>query len=100
MRRRARTISPPGGQPKACVGVPPQTPLIFGSPAEPIGTFSFGLYTYAAAGLMPPVVTPSVSQSDGSVQAVQVTANPGATTDPSQAFAGFGFGFGNPGSPT
>jgi hypothetical protein len=41
---------------------------------------------------MPPSVTPLV----GSSLAFQVTAAPGVATDPSQAFAGFGFGFGNP----
>ena len=87
---------PPNEQPPVCRGVPPQTPAIFGSPAEPIGTFSFGLFTYAGAGLTPPVVTPSVSPTDGSLQSVAVTADLGATTDPTQAFAGFGFGFGNP----
>ena len=41
-------------------------------------------------------MTPSVSPTDGSLQSVAVTADLGATTDPTQAFAGFGFGFGNP----
>jgi len=86
---------PPGEQPPVCTGVPPQTPLIFGAPAEPIGTFSFGLFTYAGAGLTPPVATPTISPIDGSMQSVAVTANL-VTTDPTQAFAGFGFGFGNP----
>ena len=83
----AGTTGGPGGAPAAaCQGAPLTTGRIFdGIPLSPV-------YTFAGTGLMPPTVTPIT----GSLQAYQVTAAPGATTDPSQAFSGFGFNFGEP----
>jgi hypothetical protein len=76
-----------GTGPVACDGIPPQTPIVIGSPSSPAGA----PFTYAAPGLAPPTAV-QVSP-DG---AVQVSANPGTSTDPANAFLGFGFGFGNP----
>jgi hypothetical protein len=80
-----------GAGPVACDGVPPQTAQIIGSPFSPAGS----PFSFAGAGLAAPVVTP-VLGPDGSTQALQVSANPGVVTDPSQDFMGFGLGFGNP----
>jgi len=85
---------PPPPLPSVCTGFPPSTPLVFGSPASPAGQKS--LYTYAATGLIAPSVTAVTSPVDGSLQALQVAARPGTSSDPMNAFAGFGLGFGNP----
>lgn len=85
---------PPPPPPSVCTGFPPSTPLVFGSPSSPAG--QFGLFTYAATGLAAPIVTPVTSPTDGSLQALQVAANPGTSSDPMNAFVGFGLGFGNP----
>jgi hypothetical protein len=85
---------PPPPPPSVCTGFPPSTPLVFGSPSSPAG--QFGLFTYAATGLATPIVTPVTSLTDGSLQALQVVANSGTSSDPMNAFVGFGLGFGNP----
>jgi hypothetical protein len=56
------------------------------------GGISSSAYTYAAMGLVPPSVMPIGVNG----QAFQVTAAPGTTTDPSQAWVGFGFSFQGP----
>jgi hypothetical protein len=78
-----------GGGLEACKETPASTPLIIGSPASPAQSPPF---TYAAPGLSPPTVA-SVTLPDGGGPALQVTASPGVTTDPSNAFFGFGFSF-------
>jgi Concanavalin A-like lectin/glucanases superfamily len=80
-----------GTGPVACDGAPPSTDLIVGSPFSPAGA----PFTYAATGLNPPNVVP-VNDANGFTQALQVSLNPGVTSDPANAFLGFGFGFGNP----
>ena len=85
---------PPPPPPSVCKGFPPSTPLVFGSSSSPSGQKS--LYTYAATGLTAPSVTLVTSPADGSLQALQVAAKPGTSSDPMNAFVGFGLGFGNP----
>jgi hypothetical protein len=80
-----------GTGPISCDGFAPFSPQITGSFAGPIGA----LFTYAATGLTAPTVT-TLFNPDGTTQGAQVSANPGATTDPNNAFLGFGWGFGNP----
>jgi hypothetical protein len=74
-----------------CVGSPPLTPLIIGSTSSPVSPA--GLYTYAGSGLTAPVITVVTSPADGSIQSLQASVNPGATTDISNDFVGFGLGF-------
>jgi hypothetical protein len=83
-----------GTGPISCDGSPPSTPLITGSSFSP--TNPLGLFTYAGGGLAAPVVSAITSPLDGSLQALQVAANPGTSSDPMNAFLGFGLGFGNP----
>jgi hypothetical protein len=80
-----------GTGPISCDGVPAFTPLITGAYFAAAG----GSFTYAATGLTPPTITP-IFNPDGSTQGLQVSANPGATTDTNNAFLGFGWGFANP----
>lgn len=75
----------------ACSGSPPATPLLTGSTASPVG----GTFTFAAPNLAAPTVTPTIG-SDGSIQSLQVTAAPGTTTDPFNAFSGLGLFFSSP----
>jgi hypothetical protein len=75
----------------ACVGSAPTTPLLTGSTASPVG----GTFTFAASTLTAPTVTPTLA-SDGSIQSLQVTAAPGTTTDPFNAYSGFGLYFSKP----
>ena len=75
--------------PFACSGSPPLTPQIIGPPPlSPTGPMS--QFTFSAPGLAPPVFTV------GSDFSLQVSVNPGVSTDPANAFLGFGFGFFNP----
>ena len=76
----------------ACTGSLPATPLITGSTASPVG----GTFTFAAPNLAPPTVS-STPGADGSIQSLQVTATPGTTTDPFNAYSGFGLYFSTPG---
>jgi hypothetical protein len=82
-----------GTGPISCDGSPPFTPQITGSFQSPIG----GLFTFAATGtaLSPPTAT-TLFNPDGTTQGLQVSASPGTTTDPNNAFVGFGWGFGFP----
>lgn len=79
-----------GGQP-ACVGSAPTTAQLTGSTASPVG----GTFTFAAPKLAAPAVT-TTNGSDGSIQSLQVTAAPGTTTDPFNAYSGFGLYFSMP----
>jgi hypothetical protein len=83
-----------GTGPISCDGVPAFTPQILPSP--PFGGPLGNSFTYAATGLSPPVVSPLPPGPDGISHGVAVTATPGTTTDPSNSFLGFGWGFGNP----
>jgi hypothetical protein len=80
-----------GRAPVACVGSPPATPLITGSTATPAG----GTFTFNSPDLAAPTLTTALAP-DGSIQALQVTATPGTTTDPFNAFTGFGLFFSAP----
>ncbi|HVV52322.1 MAG TPA: LamG domain-containing protein [Polyangia bacterium] len=80
-----------GTGPISCDGTPPATPLITGSFAGPSG----GTFGFNAPALAPPTVT-TLPAADGSLGAIQVSANPGATTDPTQSFLGVGLFFVNP----
>jgi hypothetical protein len=77
--------------PQACMGSAPTTALITGSTASPVG----GTFTFAAPGLTPPTVASTIG-SDGSLQSVQVSATPGTSVDPFNAFSGFGLFFSAP----
>jgi hypothetical protein len=80
-----------GKAPVACVGSPPATPLITGSTATPAG----GTFTFNSPDLAAPILTTALA-ADGSIQALQVSATPGTTTDPFNAFTGFGLFFSAP----
>jgi len=80
-----------GSSSPACFGSPPATPFITGVPFGPAP----GTFTFAATGLVAPTVTP-VFGPDMSTQALQISLNPGATTDPASNFLGFGMPFLNP----
>jgi hypothetical protein len=75
----------------ACDGVPPQTPQITGTPFGPVPPFVMP-FAFSAPGLAAPTAT-AVSGPDGSIQSLQVSANPGTSTDPFNAFLGFGLPF-------
>jgi hypothetical protein len=84
-----------GTGPISCDGQPPFSAQITGaSPPflSPIGQ----VFSFAPTGLAAPIATPIINPADGSTQGLQVTADPGATTDPTASFVGFGWGFGNP----
>jgi streptogrisin D len=78
--------------PATCNGTAPPTPTIFGGPMMPVGQ---SVFTYQASGLTAPTVT-VVNAADGSIQALQASVNPGATTNTQAAYLGFGLGFSNP----
>ncbi|HLK91519.1 MAG TPA: LamG domain-containing protein [Polyangia bacterium] len=80
-----------GTGPISCDGTPPFSAQLTDTFESPLGL----PFTYAATGLTPPTVT-TLFNSDGTIQGAQVSANPGATTDSTASFVGFGFGFGNP----
>ncbi len=67
-----------------CTGSPPGSPAITGP--QSIVTAQF---TYNAPNLIAPTIT-SITGSDGSFQGLQVSAAPGATTDPANAWFGVG----------
>jgi hypothetical protein len=73
-----------GTGPISCDGSPAPTDQITNLVGSP--------FTFAGAGLSAPTVTPFKGPTLG----LQVSANPGTTTDPSNAFLGFGWGFGGP----
>jgi hypothetical protein len=77
--------------PFACTGSAPATPLITGSTASPAG----GTFTFAAPSLVAPTVTTQLG-SDGSIQELMVSDSPGTSTDPNNAYAGFGLFFSAP----
>ena len=77
--------------PISCEGYAPFTSAITGSFDSPV----IGTYTFGSPDLAAPVVT-SLPAPDGSIAALSVAANPGATTDPANAFTGLGLFFGNP----
>jgi hypothetical protein len=77
--------------PITCIGSAPSTPLITGSTATPAG----GTFTFNSPDLAAPQLTPALA-CDGSIQSLQVSATPGTTTDPMNAFSGFGFYFAAP----
>jgi Concanavalin A-like lectin/glucanases superfamily len=78
-----------GTGPVSCDGSPLFSPQLTGGPgfSGPVGS----AFTFAAPGLTAPVVT-----EDPSTQALQVSVDTGTTTDPLNAFVGFGFPFINP----
>jgi hypothetical protein len=83
-----------GTGPVSCDGQPPFTAQLTGaSPPflSPLGQ----VFSFAPTPLAAPIATQIIGP-DGSIQGLQVTANPGATTDPTASFVGFGWGFGNP----
>lgn len=83
---------PPPPPPQACTGSVATTALITGSTASPVG----GTFTFAAPGLTPPTVASTLG-ADGSLQSLQVSATPGTSVDPFNAFSGFGLFFSAPG---
>ena len=86
-----------------CSGAPPSRALITDFSDATVGTsgISFGTspnigggsYTYAAPGLSAPVLSLAAAPAGSTGQALEVVANPGLTTDPSNAWSGFGVGF-------
>jgi hypothetical protein len=81
--------------PTLCTGTPPTSPIvtddagvksnaITGNPSLVTGNF-----TYAATGLTQPTVAPILA-SDGTLLGLQVTATPGAGSDPYNAWLGVG----------
>jgi len=70
--------------PPLCTASVPPSPNITGSPS-----LAFGSYGYVAPGLQAPVVSPIVA-TDGSLLGLDVSVNPGATTDPGNAWLGAG----------
>jgi hypothetical protein len=83
-----------GGSPAltACLGSSPSGAALTGSASTPVG----GPFTYAAPNLTAPSIDPLLSTDGSTVQGWHVTANPGVTTDPSNAWTGVGVGFGSP----
>jgi hypothetical protein len=77
--------------PKACTGTAPTVAAITGSASSPAG----GTYTYAAAGLTAPQVTP-ITSSDGLLEGLEVAASPGVPTDVGDAWSGLGLFFDAP----
>src|SRR5450432_599558 len=79
-----------GGPPatNACAGISPSGPAITGSPLSPAG----GTYTYAAPNLIAPTVDP-ITSADGVLQGLNVSANPGVTSDPANSWTGLGLFF-------
>jgi cytochrome c peroxidase len=75
--------------PPVCLGTPPPTPLITNSPLPVVGA----PYTFSASGLTPPAVASLMSPSNGSIQALQVTASPGIAPDLLTNYLGFGLPF-------
>ena len=84
-----------GTGPIACDGFAPSTPQITGTPFGPADPFG-GLFSFAAPGLVAPIVTPVIDPNSFVFQALQVSADPGVPSDANNAFLGFGLGFGNP----
>jgi len=84
---RATAASPPPPPPPACPVFVPATPALTGTPATPAAPNAF--YTFQGVGLSPPAVTPLFG-SDATWQGLDVTLNPGTTTDLGNAFVGFG----------
>jgi hypothetical protein len=80
-----------GGVPAPLVCPALATPLVTGSTLSPAG----GAFTAAATGLTAPTVTQAIG-TDGSIQSLQVSAAPGTSTDPSNAWSVFGFYFSTP----
>jgi cytochrome c peroxidase len=80
----------------ACLGYPPATPNITGPPPPvlPYGTIAGAPFVYVAPGLIAPMV--SAVTVNGVVQALDVAAYPGTTTDPTQSYLGFGLPFAIP----
>jgi hypothetical protein len=74
-------------QPVLCTGTPPASPLLtsFSGLASP--------YTYVAPGLQAPTASP-LAAADGSLLGLDVSANPGATTDAGNAWLGVGVALG------
>jgi hypothetical protein len=62
-------------------------PALTGNPATLAAPNA--VYTFQGTGLSPPAVTPLFG-SDFTWQGLDVTLNPGTTTDPANAFVGFG----------
>jgi hypothetical protein len=86
-----------------CSGTPPSRALItdFSDATAGTSAISFGTapnigggsYTYAAPGLTAPVLSLAPAPVGSTGQALEVAANPGLVTDPSNAWTGFGLGF-------
>ncbi len=83
----AQPPPPPPPPPPACPVFVAATPALTGNPATPAAPQA--VYTFQATGLSPPAVTPLFG-SDLTWQGLDVTLNPGATTDSANAFVGFG----------
>lgn len=84
---RVGTPPPPPPPPPVCSVFIPTTPLITGS-AQTVAAPS-SAFAYAAPGLSAPTVSPLYS-SDLIWQALDVRANPGVPSDPTNAWIGFG----------
>jgi hypothetical protein len=80
-----------GTGPLACLGAPPFTPLVLGSPNSP----GVGTATYAAPGLQPLTVT-ELRSSEGTLQALNVLAQPGEPLNPADNWFGVVLFMGNP----
>jgi hypothetical protein len=86
----------------ACIGTPASSPIITnfsdavaGSPIT-FGTapgLMGGTFSYAATGLVAPALSLVPASGGNAGQGLQVTVNPGTTTDPANAFFGFGLFF-------
>lgn len=78
---------PPPPPPPACPVFVPATPALTGAFNTVAAPNAF--YTFQGTGLAPPAVVP-LFNPDATWQGLDVTLNPGTTTDPGNAFLGFG----------
>lgn len=84
-----------GTGPISCDGVAPFTPQITDTFSGPVSPF-FTPYIFNSPVLAAPVAT-VIPAADGSIDALQISANPGSTTDLANNYLGVGFSFSNPG---
>jgi Concanavalin A-like lectin/glucanases superfamily len=83
-----------GTGPISCDGQAPFTPQITDSFSGPVYPFA-APYTFNSPVLAAPVAT-VIPAPDGSIHALQISANPGSTTDLANNYLGVGFPFFNP----
>jgi hypothetical protein len=80
-----------GGPPSVCIGSPPNVAAITDSASSPVG----GTFVFSAPTLAEPSVVPTFAQ-DGSIASLEVSAAPGVSTDPFNAYSGLGLYFARP----